>query len=182
MNLPNYSDSSVNPLPEAAKEIAKKTTAAAKDITDAVEDIGEDIADAGKSTAQYAADKARALYQSAAERAEESLTTSKEYVCRNPLPVVLGAFAFGAALGCLLIMARRKPTFSERYADEPLAAVREALIGALAPVTQRMHDGYDSARAGAEKVIDRVHSLSNKRIGNSISHRAGSIGSNLKLW
>ena len=182
MNLPNHSDPSVNPLPEAAKEIAKKTAAATKGITDAVEDIGEDIADAGKSTAQYAADKARALYQSAAERADESLATSKEYVCRNPVPVVLGAIAFGAALGCLLMLARRKPTFSERYAEEPLAAVREALIGALAPVTQRMHDGYDSARAGADKVIGRMHNLASSRNGNSFSHRVGRIGSNLNLW
>lgn len=182
MNLPNHPDPSVNPLPEAAKEIAKKTAAATKGITNAVEDIGENVVDAGKSTARYAADKARALYQSAAERADESLTASKEYVCRNPVPAVLGAFAFGAAIGCLLMLARRKPTFSERYADEPLAAVREALIGALAPVTQRVHDGYDSARAGADKVIDRVHNLASKRDCNSFSNRVGRIGSNLNLW
>jgi len=182
MNLPNHSDPSVNPLPQAAKGIARKTAAATKDITDAVEDIGEDIADAGKSTAQYAADKARALYQSAAERADESLATSREYVCRNPVPVVLGAFAFGAALGCLLMLARRKPTFSERYAEEPLVAVREAILGALAPVTQRVHQGYDSARDGAGKVIDRVQNIGSERTCDSFTDQIGRIGNNLKFW
>lgn len=175
---PIHSESPVNPLPDAAKAIVRKV----KGVNDAIEDIGDDVADAGRSTAQYATDRARQLYQSAAVKAEETLSTSKDYVRQNPVPVVLGAFAFGAALGCLLMMARRKPTFSERYADEPLTAVREALLVALAPVAQRVHDGYDSARTGAEKVIDRVHSFGTRRTGDSFAHRVGRIGSNLRLW
>lgn len=151
-------------LPEAAREIARRA------------------ADAAKESANRATDTAKEMYQSATLKARDTLATSKEYVRRNPVPVVLGAIAFGAAIGCMLMMARRKPTFGERYADEPLVAVREAILGALAPVTQRVHEGYDSARDGAGKAMDRVHCFGTGLTGNSFSHRMGRIGNNLKFW
>ncbi len=89
---------------------------------------------------------------------------------------------FFADLGYLLIVPRRKPTFSERYADEPMAAVREVILEALAPVTQRVHKGYDSARDGAGEAMDRVHSVVSGRNGDSLSNQIGRIGSNLKFW
>ncbi len=154
----------MNQLPETAREIARGAT------------------DAAKETANCATDTAKDLYQSAALKAKDTLATSKEYVRRNPVPVVLGAIAFGAAIGYMLMVARRKPTFGERYADEPLVAVREAILGALAPVTQRVHEGYESARDGAGRAMDRVHCFGTRRAGNSFSHRIGRIGNNLKFW
>lgn len=158
----------------------------AKDISNHTievdEDMAEEVVDATKHKFQRATDSAKEMYLSAAVKAEESLESSKEYVRRNPVPVVLGALAFGAALGYLLQSAVRKQTFSEHYADEPMSAVRDAILGALSPVTQRVHDGYDLARDGAGKAMDRLHRIGTRHNGNSISDRFGRIGNNLKFW
>lgn len=132
--------------------------------------------------ARRATDTARQIYQTAAEKAGDTLETSKEYVRRNPVPVFLGAIAVGAALGYLLMTSRRKPTFRERYADEPMLAVREALLGAFAPVADRVHTGYDSALHGAGKAMDRVHRFGTDHPVNSLTHKIGQIGGNLKFW
>jgi ElaB/YqjD/DUF883 family membrane-anchored ribosome-binding protein len=204
MNTDSHSKSSINQLPEAAREIAQRATVGAQNVTSAVEDLvketyqtmlskveedvdstkghAQQVTDAIRDTANRATDVAKDIYQSAALKTGDALATSKEYVRRNPVPVVIGAIAFGAALGYLLVMARRKPTFGERYVDEPLVAVREAILGALAPVALRVHEGYDSARDGAEKVLDRVHRSGLGRTANSFSDHVGRIGNNLKFW
>ena len=193
VNTDIHSEPLMSQLPEAAREIARRAadtaketaqraTAIAMDVTGVVEDMAGDVTDATKDAARHATAAAKDMCQSAALKAGEALETSKEYVRRNPVPVVLGAIAFGAALGYLLMMARRKPTFSERYADEPLIAVREAVLGALAPAAERVHRGYDSARNGVGKVVDRVHSFGPGRAGDSFSDHIGRIGNNLKFW
>ena len=189
MNTAIHSEPSTSQIPEAARQAAdavrettKRATAAARDAAGAAEEVAGQISDATRDAARRATETAKDMYQSASVKAEDALATSKEYVRRNPVPVVLGAIAFGAALGYMLMMPRRKPTFRERYADEPLAAVREAILEALTPVTQRVHKGYDSARDGAEKVVDRVHSLGSGHNGDSFSDQIGRIGSNLKFW
>jgi len=177
----------------AVKDVAKDVTNATTDtyqtlssrLEEGVErtkDYAQHAVNATKDAAHRATDTAKDIYQSAALKAESTLETSKEYVRQNPVPVVLGAIAFGAALGYMLIMARRKPTFSERYVDEPLVSVREAILTALAPVTQRVHAGYDSARDGAGKLLDRVHRSNAGRNADSVSEQIGRVGSNLKFW
>ena len=167
---------------DAAKDAANRATATVRDVAGRVEDAAEDASVAAKDAAKRATDTAIDLYQSAAMKAEDTLATSKEYVRRNPVPVVLGSIAFGAAIGYLVMMARRKPTFSERYAEDPMVAVREAILGVLAPVTQRVHEQYDSVRDGAGKVMDRVHHFNPGRASDSISDQIGRIGNNLKFW
>lgn len=167
---------------DLAKETALRVTDTAKDVTDLVEDVANDVTNNAKHAANRATDTAKDIYQSLALKTEDTLTTTKDFVRRNPVPVVIGAVAFGVAIGYMLLMSRRKPTFGERYVDEPLVAVREALLGALAPVAKRVHMGYDSARDGAEKVMDRVHSFGPRRTCNSISDQMGRIGNNLKFW
>lgn len=80
------------------------------------------------------------------------------------------------------MVVQRKSTFGERYVDEPLIAAREAIMGALAPVAQSVHRGYDSARHGAEKALDRAHRFHPGRKSNSFSDRIGRVGNNLKFW
>ncbi len=138
--------------------------------------------DATKDAAQRATDTARDMYQSAALKAEDTLTASKEYVRQNPVLVVVGAIAFGAAIGCMLMMARRQPTLRERYVAEPLDSAREAILAALAPVAQRLHEGYDSVRDGTGKAMDRVHQFSPGRTIESLSGQIGRVGNNLKYW
>ena len=170
-----HSDSPFNPLSDADKEVAHRAA-------DAVKETAHDATVAAKDAASRATDTAKEIYQSGALKAGDTLATSKDYVRQNPVPVVLGAIAFGVAVGYLLVTARRKPTFGERYANEPLAAVREALLGALAPVTQRVHEGYDSALDGAGKVMDRVHSYRPVRSRDSLADQIGRFGNNLKFW
>lgn len=161
----------VNQLPEAAREIGRQAADAAMDSVQNA-----------NAAAHRAADKAKEMYESAAVKAGDTLETSKDYVRRNPVPVVLGAIAFGAALGYMLMLARRKPTFSERCVDEPLGAVREAILSALAPVAHGVHKGYDSARDNVEKAMDRVHRSDTGRTVDSWSDQLGRVGSNLKFW
>lgn len=204
MNTESHSKSSINQLPEAAREIAQRATIGAQNVTGAVEDlvketyqtmlskVEEDVdsakgyaqqaIDATRDTAHRATDMAKDICQSAALKAGDTLATSRKYVRQHPVPVVLGAIAFGAAIGYMLMMARRKQTFGERYVDEPLTSVREAILGVIAPVSKRVHEGYDSARHGAEKAMDRVHSFGPGRNGGSFSDQIGRIGNNLKFW
>ena len=112
----------------------------------------------------------------------DTLASSKEYVRQNPVLVVAGALAFGAAIGCMLMMARRQPTFRERYVDEPLDSAREAILAALAPAAQRLHEEYDSARDGAGKAMDRLHRFNPGRTVDSLSTQIGRVGNNLKFW
>jgi ElaB/YqjD/DUF883 family membrane-anchored ribosome-binding protein len=189
---------------DVTEETAHRATVAANDVTGAVNDAAKDVTDAAKDgyktlsskveegverTKEYAQhavdatrDAAREMYQSAALKAEDTLAASKEYVRQNPVLVVVGALAFGAAIGCMLMMARRQPTTRQRYVDEPLDSAHKAIIAALAPVAQRLHEGYDSARDGAGKAMDRVHRFNPERTVDSLSGQIGRVGSNLKFW
>lgn len=145
-------------------------------------EVARDTTDAAEQATNTTPCTAKDIYQSASLKACEALETSKEYVRRNPVPVVFGAIAIGATIGYLLMVGRRKPTFSERYGSEPLAAVREAVLGALAPMAELVHKGYDSARDGAGKAFDRAHRFSQRRSVDSFSDRIKRIGNNLKFW
>ena len=189
MNTDFHSEPRITELPPAAsadarrasdstKETANEASGPARDISVVLDDAAHDVA----AAARRAADSAREGCHVAAARAGDALETSKEYVRRNPVPVVLGAIVFGVTVGYLLATSRRPATFGERYADEPLSAIREAVMGALAPVTHRLHDGYDAARDGAGKMVDRVHNYKPGRTCASVSDKLGRIGSNLRFW
>ena len=115
-------------------------------------------------------------------KAEDTLASSKEYVRQNPVLVVVGALTFGAAIGCMLMMARRQHTTRQRYVDEPLDSAHKAILAALAPVAQRLHEGCDLARDGAGKAMDRVRRFNPGRTVDSLSGKIGRVGSNLNFW
>jgi len=186
-------DKTVHRATIAAKDAATDVTDAARDAYQTISSKVEEGFERTKESAQHAVDvtkdathratdTAREMYQSAALKAGDTLATSKEYVRQNPVLVVVGAVAFGAAVGCMLMMARRQPTFRERYVDERLDSVREAVLAALAPVAQRLHEGLDSARDGAGKAMDRVHRFNPGRTFDSLSGQIGRAGSNFKFW
>lgn len=185
----------------AANDAATEVTDAAKDAYQALSSKLEDGVERTREYAQHAVeatrdaahratrdaahratDAAKDMYQSAALKAEDTLAASKAYVRENPVLVVVGALAFGAAIGCMLMLARRQPTLRERYVDEPLGSVREALLVATAPVAQRLHEGYDSALRGAGNAMDRVHRFNLRRSVDSLPEQIGRVGSNLKFW
>ena len=182
MNTNIHSKSAMNQLPEAVREIAHQATVAAQNVTGVVENMVKDTYQTMLSKVEEDVDRTKGYARQAVDVTKETLEASKEYVRRNPVPVVLGAVAFGAAIGYMVMMARRKQSFGERYVDEPLVALREAFLGALAPVAHGVHKGYDSARNSAEKAMDRVQSFDPGRSGGSLSHQIGRIGNNLKFW
>ncbi len=177
--LPGTVRDIANQAAEAAKEMTRKANATVRDVTESVEDATADVSHAAKDALKNATATAKDLYESASVKAGDALANSKEYVRQNPIPAVLGGIAFGLALGYMLATTRHKPTFRERYADEPLGTMREAILSALGPVAHRVHEGFDSARDGAGKAM---HSLGSGRNGYSLSDKIGSIGNNLKFW
>jgi len=174
MSTESQSTPSLTQLPDP-EEAARRATAAAKKYAQHAVDVTNDachrVADTGKN-----------ICQSAGLKVEDTLAISKEHVRHNPVLVVVGALAFGTALGCLLMMARRQPTFRGRYVDTALDSARGAILAALAPVAQRVHGRYDSARDGAEKVMDCAHRFNPGRSVNSLSGQICRVGSNLKFW
>lgn len=188
MSTEIHSEAPRNQLSDTARDIAKRASEAAKETAQRADDASKNVADAGDAAAsealhittdaaQRGAAKVKELYHSARLKAGDSVAASKDYVRRNPVPAIVGAIGFGAAIAGLLLLATRKATFSERYADDPVAAVREAALGALEPVAHTIRGGYDVAREGATKAIDRVPVPG--RNGHSLAHR---VGSSLKFW
>jgi ElaB/YqjD/DUF883 family membrane-anchored ribosome-binding protein len=172
MNNDIHPEPTLSHPPEAVGNFSRRAGDLAGEAVDKAGAATDELTDAAKR----AADTARVFCHSAAGKAEATLALSKEYVRRNPVPVFLGAIAVGAAMGYMVMMARRKQTFGERYADDPMTAVRDSVLGAFAPVARRVHRGYDSALEGAGKAIHRFGP------GNSFSHRIGRIGNHLKFW
>ena len=78
-------------------------------IEDDIERVSEPLADA-----------ARDLCQSICKESKNALCCASEQIKKNPVPIVVGAVAFGIAVGCLIMSGRHTPTFQERYVDEPL--------------------------------------------------------------
>ncbi len=180
-------------LPEVAKDFARQASDeanetaqvvynAAKHTAQEVEEMAGDITLANKDVAKRVSDSAKEMYHSAVLKAEDTLATSQEYVRRNPMTFVLGSVVLGAAIGYMIINARRKPTFGERFADEPMLSMRDAIRGAFAPVAHRVHEGYDTAREGVGKAMDQVHRLRPTRTVESLSNRIGRAAHNLKFW
>ncbi len=170
----------------AAKEVAAEVKQLASDLNGATKDGCERVGGkaqqamaAAQSTACHAAAAAKGVYQSARDKVDSQLTGSREFVRRNPLPVVLGALAFGAALGYLLMPGRRTPSLAHRLLDEPLDHARVALLAALAPVASRLHEGYDYAKDGAERAMDRVQSLEPRGVLGCLAQRGARFGSRL---
>lgn len=166
----------------AVKETAEIVSNAGKDVMHDLENAADDVTHATKDAVKCCSDKAKEIYQTAVVKADDTLVASKDFIRRNPVPVVLGAIAFGAAVGYVLLMPRRKMSFGEHYQNEPLTAVRQAFLGAIAPVTNRVHQGYDNARDSAGKAINRVHDYGTGRCRNSLSGQVERIGHNLKFW
>jgi len=133
-----HSKSPMNPQPEAAGDIARRTADAARDVTATAKDLADDTyqslsskveegvertrefaqhaVDATKDAAHRATDTVKDIYHSASAKAEDALETSKEYVRQNPFPVALGTLITGLAIGYLIgITQREEPTFRQRF-------------------------------------------------------------------
>jgi ElaB/YqjD/DUF883 family membrane-anchored ribosome-binding protein len=184
---------SLTSLSEPTKELAsfasdevktsvKNVSVITKDMVGEAEELAGEISHSTVEAAKNVADKAKELYHTAADQAGVTLASTKEYVRKNPLSLVMGSLLLGAAVGYLIINARRKPTFAERFADEPMVSVRDAIRGAFTPAAHRVHESYDSARQGVGKVMDQVHRLRPGHSRESLSDRISRTAHNLKFW
>lgn len=70
-------------------------------------------------------------YESVRQEAGALFSCASAQIRKNPVPVVLGAVAFGVAVGCLLMSGRHTPTFQERYVNEPLDQATDTISAAL---------------------------------------------------
>jgi len=182
MSKDNPVESPAKQLPEAAKDVAQALLAKADEGVEHTRALAHQTIEATGVATHRATAKAREVVETASAKAGEALNCSKECVRRNPVSVVLGAVVFGAAIGFVVMSARRKPSFSERYVEDPLLSVRDALLTALSPVTQRMHEGYDAACDGVGRAMDRVHHYRPGRSCSSVSGRLSRVGNKLKFW
>lgn len=180
--LPEDAKAIAHQTSEAVRDAAKSASTIAKDVTNEVHDALGEVTNTAKDMAERAGNTLERAHQSAVLKAGDILETSRVYVRRNPLPAVLGAIAFGAVMGYAMVALGRKRTLRERYTHEPLTAAHEAILRALAPVSQRLREGYDSVRDGAGQAIDRVSSLGTGHTRDSLSQQIGRIGNKLKFW
>lgn len=162
-------------LSEAAKDAGQKIAATAKAV-------GQEVADRAKDISHQVTETAKETGQKITATVDSSLSRTKEYVRQNPLPAVLGALVFGAAVTGLVMSRRHRPTFGNRYVDEPLNTAREAIFAILAPVAQRINEGYDSARDGAGRAMDQLHDFHPSRNVDSWIGQLRRAGSHLKFW
>ena len=130
-----------------------------------------------RETVQHTQEALKHTYDNARHRAEDTLARTQVYVRENPMPVILGALAFGALVGYSLATSRREEDFRTRFTHDPLQTIRDTVAAALIPAGDRIHDAYDSARDGASKVFNRAHHRA-----DSWSDHLRRASNHLKFW
>lgn len=121
----------------------------------------------------------------AIETAQETISsagsTLLQWVRENPATAIAGIFASGLAVGYALAMGtKHEPTFRERFSEEPLDAIRDAVQAAVAPVGARLMEALGTARSMGAKAADNL----NDHAGSAASwaKKFRRAGDNLKFW
>ncbi|GEP43687.1 hypothetical protein [Brevifollis gellanilyticus] len=106
---------------------------------------------------------------------QDTLAHTGHYVRSHPVPVLLGALAFGVAVGCALAVgSRREETLREKLSDQKLSKFRDALLEALQPVSAHLKDDY----ASVQNCVDKTFSNGS----HTLAAQLGRFGRNLKFW
>ena len=134
-----------------------------------------------REAAQHTREVVQEKYQQVRANAEQGLAASETYVKDHPLSTVLGAFAVGALVGLAIGLSRREESLRDRLSEHPLQVIRDAVVTALTPTAERLHDSYDQARDSASKAFDRA-SRSTARCTDSWLHSLSRAGNSLKFW
>jgi len=152
------------------------------DITpDDLRNARDEAIDHAKQAANDAKNCASEMCDTLRAKADTAMTCTGDYVKKHPVPVVLGALAFGVALGFTIYSSRRE-TVAEKYVAGPFGNARDLLLAALAPVGDRLHDAYGSARSHAHKAADTIHDFDPRNPLDCISDKVRRAGQTLKFW
>jgi hypothetical protein len=117
----------------------------------------------------------------ASESCGTACTKVKDVVKKNPVPTVLGALVFGAAVGYLVFSRSQEERVTDRLVRESLSA-RDRLSSARGRFSSLLHDGYDSASSGASKASDFLHDLPTSDLVDSVSKTLNRLSNRLKFW
>ena len=71
--------------------------------------------------------KARETLATVREESKNAMCCASDYVRKNPLSSLVGAVAFGVAVGCLIMSGKPAPTLQQRYIKEPLDQASDVL-------------------------------------------------------
>lgn len=157
------------------EEAALMTIMNTETLTD---EILPKLTDATRDTAHEVSDKVKEACHTLSTRVEDKVLRAKGYVRQNPMPVVIGSFVLGAAIGCLVAVSR-KQSLSERFMDDPMHAAREMLYAALEPMGRRLDDGVDAVSDGAGRAVRSVREHLPFHQRESWSRQ---MARNLKFW
>lgn len=72
-------------------------------------------------------DSAATAYHAIRQETCHLVSSASESIRRNPVPAVVGAAVFGAAVCYLILSGRHEATFKERYVSEPLEDASDSL-------------------------------------------------------
>jgi hypothetical protein len=123
-------------------------------------------------------DKVRTL---ATEKCHSACDQAKELVKKNPLPTVLGALAFGAAIGYVVYSRRESHSLADRLLRES-RSVRRQLAGVPGRFSSILHDGLDVASQGAGRANRFIHDLPTDHVLDSVSGAVNRAINRLKFW
>lgn len=76
-------------------------------------------------------DSAAAAYETLRQETCHLVSCAAASIRKNPVPAVVGAAVFGAAVCYLIRSGRHEVTFKERYVDEPLADAGDNINASL---------------------------------------------------
>lgn len=117
----------------------------------------------------------------ASDRCHQVCDHAKEVVRKNPVPTVLGALVFGAAVGYLVLSRRPSESYTDRVVREALSA-RNRLAATPSRLSSILHDGLESASRGAGRASSFLHDLPTDDVLSSISHSLNRVSNRLKFW
>lgn len=96
--------------------------------------LGEILDRTGQPIRQATTEASHAI----SNEAMQVLSSASERIRKNPVPIVVGAVAFGIAIGCLIMSGRHQATFQERYVDEPLGQATDAICSTVGRLLENL--------------------------------------------
>ncbi len=129
-----------------------------------------------EQSAQQVIEKVKTL---ASERCHSACDRTKEMIKKNPVPTVLGALVFGAAVGYLVLS--RRESIADRLVRESHSA-RRRFSEVPGRFSSLLHDGYDVASRGADKASSFFHDLPTDEVADTLTKSINRLCNRIKFW